>query len=157
ERYYEGRVQFTRRYRVPENASLGDIEIAGKAAWMMCNSGGCQPPIGFEFRGTLHVSDEDVAGPLAMTIGAKLRTPQALEAIENFRLPKRETAAVNAAPVPAAAPEPRSAPQMVPAAAPLAAGLATRLEARSGDPVRVRGVDRSQGLPLFLLAAAVAG
>ncbi len=85
ERYHEGSVRWTRALRVPADARAGEVVISGKAAWAMCNSGGCQPATGFEFRGALSIGSREIAQARSFAVVGKLALPDALETISEFR------------------------------------------------------------------------
>ncbi len=136
ERYHEGRIEWSRRFKVADDASEGIIPVSGKVAWQMCNSKGlCLLATGFQFEGKLVVAKDEVPDPVALDITAKLDLAQAGETIDEFRL--------NGSQVPN--------------------GVGTSSPAIAGGPVTVAvetgrhpGI-KAQGLPLFLVAAVVAG
>ena len=84
DRYHEGRIEWTRKFKIPEGTIEGDIPLAGKIAWTMCNSRFCLPPTGFEFAGKVPVADELIAGTLPLTITANLSQTQASEVIDDL-------------------------------------------------------------------------
>jgi len=143
ERYHEGRVEWTRKFKVPENAEAGDLDLAGKVAWQMCNSTGfCLLPAGFEFGGELTIAAEEIGEEMSLEIASKLDVPQASEAIDELRLkgPPEGVQEVGApGRNPAAANADKNAPAVVAGPAP-----------KQGDV-------RAQGLPFFLFAAVLAG
>lgn len=157
ERYHEGLVRWTRKFQVPADATAREISLLGKVAWTMCNSGGCQPATGFEFQGTLTVSDEAISEQLPLKVKTRLRSMAAANVIEELR------------------PDPKSMPNVVgadsgsgnvaavePTRGPLAAGAAkTRDElggaGEHGSAKSRGGIDKSQGLGFFLLMAVLAG
>jgi thiol:disulfide interchange protein DsbD len=154
QRYHEGRIRWSRKFRVSDEQPSGKIPLAGRVAWTMCNSRKCEAATGFEFRGKLTVAGESVASEAAFDVVKKLSVAEAGEAAEVFRSAAAATATqiVNVA-RPAVA-EPASPP------------LPAR-EGNSGQPARSlvgeagvaapRANPRAQGLPLFLTAAILAG
>jgi thiol:disulfide interchange protein DsbD len=160
ERYHEGHVEWTRTFRVPNKAEA-EISLGGRVAWTMCNSGGCQPATGFEFQGSLIVADHAIpeSGPLAIV--RKLRSAEANEAIDEIR---RSTADAARDGQLASSSSDGGGPTISPA--PLSSSTAGEAQATgkvdgagSGKAAVAsgRGLDRSQGLPLFLTAAVLAG
>lgn len=156
ERYHEGRVRWTRKYRIAAGSEERDLLVTGKVAWQMCNSGGCLPPTGFEFRGTLVVADDEIPDALPLQVTGKLRAAQAGEAIDELRLAAAAAPAVTATAPPTAAPGPRSAPAARDSRQ-AEAGAALPFEAGNTPASRASVYDKSQGLPFFLLSAVVAG
>jgi thiol:disulfide interchange protein DsbD len=144
ERYHEGTIRWTRTLRVPTDAVAGDVLIAGKAAWAMCNSGGCQPPTGFEFRGIVSIGAREISQAGLFAIGSKFRVPDALEAIGEFRV--QGSPATNAEHRSVAAGDSRDTPTS------RESGLETRVGAKGG-----LGAIKSKGLFFFLTTAAVFG
>ncbi len=132
ERYHEGRVQWTRRYRISENAAQGTVSVVGKVAWQMCNSGGCLNSTGFEFQGSVKVADEENSAAMPLHVMGKLEGAAAV--IDELRAVKT---ALTLSP-PAAVPNGRSTKPVI-------------------KPTKSGGLNKSQGLPLFLVAAVLAG
>jgi thiol:disulfide interchange protein DsbD len=92
ERYHEGEVRWTRTLGVPADGVAGDVDISGKVAWAMCNSGGCLPPTGFEFRGSVTIGEEEISAARVFTVASNLRVPAALDTIAEFRVGGGQTA-----------------------------------------------------------------
>ena len=160
QRYHQGSIEWKRRYRI--EASDGAIRLAGRVAWQTCNENSCLLATGFEFEGELEPGPTDA--PELLTITKTLSTAEASEAIEALSLVKA-TVALSEPSAPAAP------SRAAPAAAPAARGtpdqqtkqnlLANQFNVRDGqtDSASRDALSsyRSQGLPLFLLAAALAG
>ena len=159
ERFHEGRIEWSRKFKIPEGATAGDISIAGKVAWQMCKNF-CLPATGFEFAGQLTIADETVSGAVPFAVTAKLKESNAIETIERLRPGKVDEpgavdVAVPASPAVAQSPLPsRDAPPEQANAAPHKTKLETEIFEGSEQ---AGGIDKSQGLPLFLFAAALAG
>jgi thiol:disulfide interchange protein DsbD len=147
ERYHEGRVEWSRKFKVPENATPGDLDLAGKVAWQMCNSTGfCLLATGFEFGGELTIAAEEIAEEVSLEITSKLDVPQASEAIDDLRLKGPLENVVDVA---------------APGRGPREASEGNTI-GQSGGAVMVAGPApkqgvRAQGLPFFLFAAVLAG
>lgn len=164
EKTWEGKATFEREFEVPATATEGALVVKGTAAWQACNAEICKWA-GFEFEVPLEV------------VGAEAE-PQAAPVLGQIRQPLKMTQAQNAiaaAPVVAqsvrplrgaAEPQPEK-PAVVPQNPPVrpeagaAAGPIRGGAPAEGPPVAEsnagRGVDKSQGLPLFLGAAVLAG
>ena len=84
ESYHEGRIEWTRRFKVPSNAVAGDVPLAGKVAWQMCKNF-CLPATGFEFAGKLIIADEIVADAALFEVTATLKGRAASTAIDELR------------------------------------------------------------------------
>ena len=159
ERYHEGVVEWSRTFRVAEAASDGEIALAGKVAWGMCNSGGCEQATGFEFKGKLIVAEKEVPESVPLAVTEKFRLRQAQNVIEELRLDannmpnvvRTDTLSNTQVSMPAGpargAIQDRS-PKVGPPAAVTGASQAAKTDAV---------LDKSQGLPLFLVAAVLAG
>jgi thiol:disulfide interchange protein DsbD len=163
ERFHEGRIEWTRKYRVPGDVTGGEISLAGKVAWGMCNSGGCQPPIGFEFHGKLTIAEEEILDTAPLAVAGMLRGSKAANAIEELRPDmKNMPNVVRAGAQPDEPPLPAAAPTRGPLAAPPPAEKEQVAEdgglRAAGEVARAAAsIDKSQGLPLFLVAAVLAG
>ncbi|MGE5192572.1 MAG: cytochrome c biogenesis protein CcdA [Deltaproteobacteria bacterium] len=158
ERYHEGPVKWTRRFRVPEAAAAGNISLAGKVAWQMCNSGGCQPPTGFAFRGELMIGSERSSESVLCSITERLRGGAAAAAIDELRLGSKNLVpkGVDELPSPERGPAVVRSPRDQLADSRPADEGARPAAARGG--ARTEGaIDKSQGLPFFLAAAVLAG
>jgi len=137
ERFHEQEVEWSRKFRIPEVAT-GALELAGRVAWVMCNSGGCQPPTGFEFRGSLAVADEMLSDALPLALTPLRRGREVANTIEELRL--------NAEKLPnVVRNEPRAGPKAGPDDV---AVLPGKLDGQ---------IDKSKGLAFFLVAAVLAG
>lgn len=160
QRYHEGQVQWVGKFRVPDDAAEHDISLNGKVAWQLCNSGGCQLATGFEFAGKLIVADEQIADAVPFIVTARLRVPEAGAAIDELRVdltnasPVVEGAnangSVSAGPARGTAAH-GAAPENAPGEGP------TAFEVGNNPNGNANVIDRSQGLPLFLVAAVLAG
>ena len=159
ERYHEGRIEWTRRFKVPADAVAGDVPLAGKVAWQMCKNF-CLPATGFEFVGKLAVADETVADAVQLEVTATLKGGAASAAIDELRPGAvDDSQSVGVENIPAAG-DPQS-PSTSNGPAPDRANVVppkTTLETEIFEgPAKGEGINKSQGLPLFLLAAALAG
>lgn len=122
ERFHEGHVVWTRRFKVPDTAPLGNLPVSGGVAYQMCNQLGCQPPTGFSFGGNLLIADTAIAEAASLAVLGKLSAALATELVDEVAPP------------------------------PIA-------NAPAGEAVAVvaAGIDKSQGLGWFLIAAFGAG
>jgi thiol:disulfide interchange protein len=164
EKTWEGKATFEREFEVPATAAPGALRLVGTAAWQACNAEICKWA-GFEFEIPLEVvgaGAEPQAAPVLGRIRQPLKLTQAQNAIaaapvvaQSVRPPRG--AAKPPAEQPTVAPQnPAVRPEGKAAAGPVRGG-----EAAEGGQVAEsnagRGVDKSQGLPLFLGAAVLAG
>lgn len=150
ERYHEGQIEWTRKFSIPEDAAEGAIPFAGKVAWQLCDKGQCLLPTGFEFAATLVVAGQTGTDTLPFAITAKLNSAAAHEAIDEFRVGgSGAISGANPSPLPDSPRTPNSGSKLPP----------TTMEEKtspSGFNTQ-RGIDKAQGLPLFLAAAVLAG
>lgn len=99
DRYHEGRIEWTRKLTIPKGTTEGDIPLAGKVAWTMCNVRMCLPASGFEFTGKVSVAEETVADALPFAVTAKMSSTEASQIIDDLGLhAPDEPAAVDAGP-----------------------------------------------------------
>lgn len=149
EKFWEGSQMFLQRFQVPSNVAPGELELKGTVAWQLCRQGRCLLDAGFEFRVPVTVVAEEASGRVESRLAqlTPLSSPNASEAIE--ALSQRQLQ-----PPVAARETPAEAPSAEAVSVPAAQAVA---EPQAAEVVVSRGIDKSQGLPLFLLAAAVAG
>lgn len=152
ERSHEGKISWTRRFKVPEGAA-GELPLRGKVAWQTCYLRKCLLVTGFEFQGELTVGDREISGTLPLTVTAKLRGPEAGEVVDEFRLPLTSAADTDDIPPPT---RDQGQTAAVGAAASRAAPKPA-FEVGYNDEKRTGGYDKSQGLPGFLVLAVLAG
>jgi thiol:disulfide interchange protein len=167
EKTWEGKVTFEREFEVPATTAPGPLLLKGKTAWQACDAHICKWA-GFEFEIPLDVvaaDGEPQAGPALGLISQTLRMSDAQNAIaaapvvaQSVR-PPRGVAGKPERPGAAEGPGQQAADNENPkvnqaAAAETGSGEdATRVQVSNAG----RGVDKSQGLPLFLGAAVLAG
>jgi len=147
QRYHEGQIEWVRKFKVADHAAKGELPLSGKAAWQICfKDQFCLPAAGFEFGGTVPIGREEVSESASLLVTKKLRSPEASAAIDEFRLAGNDAATStrqNDQP-PRAAADPSRISALPP-------GESNRAIPQAG------GINKSQGLPIFLLAAAIAG
>lgn len=146
EQTWEGSQVFTQKFEVPANATPGTVTLRGNVAWQLCREGKCLLDAGFRFELPVQIVETARESPVKPGLARlmALSSKEASAAIE-LLAQGRKAEAPGAGEQPQRAEAPRENVgdlAVVPAVA---------------EVVNPRGIDKSQGLPLFLLAAAVAG
>ena len=91
--YHEGRVTWSRRFRIPEAASPGVQPMEGAVGYMICTDQACDPPVGFEFRGSVTVADTVDAQPLYFAVKALGNPGAVMQIVERVHAETREGSA----------------------------------------------------------------
>ncbi len=71
DRFHEARLVWNRKFKVPDDAVAGAVQLAGKIGWQICTMQKCALPTGFDFSGKVHVADV-IAEAVPMAIGKTL-------------------------------------------------------------------------------------
>jgi len=166
EKTWEGKAIFEREFEVPVTAQPGELRLQGKAAWQACDAHICKWA-GFEFEIPCEVVTAE-AEPKSVPVLGQITQPLKMSDAQN---------AIAAAPVVAQSVRPNrdgaGKPEGPGAAGPVEPGpdnqagqggvdsrpssRPNRSEVGAEESKAGRGVDKSQGLPLFLGAAVLAG
>jgi thiol:disulfide interchange protein DsbD len=164
EKTWEGKATFEREFEVPATAGPGPLRLLGTAAWQACNAEICKWA-GFEFAIPLEVvgpAAEPQAAPVLGQILQPLKMTPAQNAIAAAPVVAQSVRPVRGAVEPPAGKPAAPPPKPVGAEAGAEVGPVRGGAAPGGGPQLAesnagRGVDKSQGLPLFLGAAVLAG
>ncbi|MCY2967167.1 MAG: thioredoxin family protein, partial [Planctomycetota bacterium] len=160
ERTWEKNQEFSRQLEVPNDAQPGILVLKGQAAWQACSDRGCVTA-GFQFQipVTIVGPDEAVEGGAQLGEITPLKMLEAQDVIDSapaYALAPQATREGPHEVEPEIAP-PLPPPKEAPAPKPADDKAGQRGEAAGATKATPRGIDKAQGLPLFLLAAGVAG